>query len=104
MACDATKVVVGDGPARKELQSRYPNVEWAGYRYGTELTGYYADAHVFVFPSLPHPFGLVMLEAMACGTPVAAYPVTGPVDLVVEGLNGALDVDLGNAVRRALTV
>lgn len=101
---DAHKVVVGDGPARADLQSRYPNVEWAGYRYGTELAGYYADADVFVFPSRTDTFGLVMLEAMAAGTPVAAYPVTGPVDVVVDGVNGALDADLGAAVRRALTI
>ena len=101
---DATKVVVGDGPARAELQSRHPNVEWAGYRYGAELAAYYADADVFVFPSRTDTFGLVMLEAMSCGTPVAAFPVTGPVDVVVDGVNGALDVDLGAAVRRALTV
>ncbi len=100
----ATKVVVGDGPARAALQARHPEVEWAGYRYGAELTAYYADADVFVFPSRTDTFGLVMLEAMACGTPVAAYPVTGPVDVVVDGVNGALDVDLGNAIRSALTI
>jgi len=104
LQCDATKIVVGDGPARAELQKRYGDVEWAGYRYGDELAGYYADADVFVFPSRTDTFGLVMLEAMACGTPVAAYPVTGPVDVVVDGVNGALDADLGNAVRRALTI
>lgn len=104
LQCDATKVIVGDGPARKQLQARYPNVEWAGYRYGADLVAYYADADVFVFPSRTDTFGLVMLEAMSCGTPVAAFPVTGPVDVVVEGVNGALDVDLGAAVRRALTV
>ena len=101
---DATKVVVGDGPARKELQSRHPNVEWAGYRYGADLAAYYADADVFVFPSRTDTFGLVMLEAMSCETPVAAFPVTGPADVVVEGVNGALDTDLGAAVRRALTI
>lgn len=104
LPCDATKVVVGDGPARPALQRRYPNVEWAGYRYGDELAGYYADADAFVFPSRTDTFGLVMLEAMACGTPVAAYPVTGPIDVVVDGVNGALDADLGTAVSRALNV
>jgi glycosyltransferase involved in cell wall biosynthesis len=104
LPCDATKVVVGDGPARAELQARYSDVEWAGYRYGAELAAYYADADVFVFPSRTDTFGLVMLEAMACGTPVAAYPVTGPVDVVLDGVNGALDADLGSAIRRALTV
>lgn len=104
LRCDATKVVVGDGPARAELQRRYGDVEWAGYRYGPDLASYYADADVFVFPSRTDTFGLVMLEAMACGTPVAAYPVTGPIDVVVDGVNGALDADLGSAVRRALTI
>lgn len=104
LQCDADKVVVGDGPARAELQSRYPSVAWVGYRYGAELATHYADADVFVFPSRTDTFGLVMLEAMACGTPVAAYPVTGPVDVVVDGVNGALDSDLGAAVRRALTI
>lgn len=104
LPCDATKVVVGDGPARADLQRKYPDVEWAGYRYGVELAGYYADADVFVFPSRTDTFGLVMLEAMACGTPVAAYPVTGPIDVVVDGVNGALDPNLGAAVKRALTV
>ena len=102
--CDATKVVVGDGPARAALEARFPNVEWAGYRYGAELADYYANADVFVFPSRTDTFGLVMLEAMACGTPVAAFPVTGPIDVVVEGVNGALDADLGRAIRRALTI
>ena len=76
----------------------------AGYRYGSELADYYADADVFVFPSRTDTFGLVMLEAMACGTPVAAYPVTGPIDVVVDGVNGALDVDLGSAIRSALMI
>ncbi len=98
----ATKVVVGDGPARAELQRRYGVVEWAGYRYGADLAGFYAAADVFVFPSRTDTFGPVMLEAMACGTPVAAHPVTGPVDVVVDGVNGAPDTDLGRAVRRAL--
>ena len=104
LECDAEKVIVGDGPARAVLAARHPNVEWAGYRYGAELADFYANADVFVFPSRTDTFGLVMLEAMACGTPVAAFPVTGPVDVVVDGVNGALDVDLGRAVQRALTV
>jgi len=101
---DATKIVVGDGPARAALQARHPEVEWAGYRYGADLADYYANADVFVFPSRTDTFGLVMLEALACGTPVAAYPVTGPIDIVVEGVNGALDADLGAAIRRAMTI
>ena len=102
--CGAEKVIVGDGPARDALAARHLDVEWAGYRYGTELADYYANADVFVFPSRTDTFGLVMLEAMACGTPVAAFPVTGPIDVVVDGVNGALDADLGRAIRRALTI
>lgn len=100
----ADKVVVGDGPAKAELEAAYPEVEWLGFRHGQALVDEYARADVFVFPSLTDTFGLVMLEAMACGTPVAAFPVTGPIDIVVSGSNGALDADLGAAVRAALTV
>jgi glycosyltransferase involved in cell wall biosynthesis len=98
------KVVVGDGPARAELEHRYPEAIWRGYRHGEELVTEYADADVFVFPSRTDTFGLVLLEAMACGTPVAAYPVTGPLDVVQAGLTGVLDADLGTAVRGALTL
>ena len=101
---DATKVVVGDGPQREAMQSKYPDVQWLGYRKGQPLTDQYAQADVFVFPSLTDTFGLVMLEANACGTPVAAFPVTGPIDVVTEGVNGALDDDLHQAVQRALTL
>ncbi|MGD8416673.1 MAG: glycosyltransferase family 1 protein [Pseudomonadales bacterium] len=100
----ADKVVVGDGPARAVLERRYPQVQWLGFRKGAELVTEYAAADAFVFPSRTDTFGLVMLEANACGTPVAAYPVTGPKDVVIPGVNGALDVDLGTAVRRALLV
>ncbi|MEN9807860.1 MAG: hypothetical protein RL756_2380 [Pseudomonadota bacterium] len=101
---DADKVIVGDGPARPALQAAYPEAAWLGYRHGAELAAEYAAADVFVFPSRTDTFGLVMLEAMACGTPVAAYPVTGPRDVVVDGVNGALDTDLLAAVERALRV
>lgn len=99
---EADKRVVGDGPARAALQSRYPDVEWLGFRHGEALVTEYAQADVFVFPSRTDTFGLVMLEAMACGTPVAAFPVTGPRDVVVDGVTGCLDADLGRAVTRAL--
>lgn len=98
------KVVVGDGPARAALERRFPDAEWLGYRKGQALVNVYASADVFVFPSRTDTFGLVMLEAMACGTPVAAYPVTGPIDVIEEGLTGALDESLFNAVRRALVL
>lgn len=101
---DANKIVVGDGPARARLQRRYPGAEWVGFRHGDELARFYADADVFVFPSRTDTFGLVMLEAMATGTPVAAYPVTGPRDIVRDGVNGALCDDLNVAVDRASRV
>lgn len=102
LECPGRKVVVGDGPQRGSLQRRYPDIEFAGYCYGEALADWYARADVFVFPSRTDTFGLVMLEAMACGTPVAAFPVTGPLDLVTEGLTGALDEDLAAAIERAL--
>jgi glycosyltransferase involved in cell wall biosynthesis len=99
-----TKYVVGDGPALKQLRRDYPDVVYTGYRFGEELTRYLAAADVFVFPSRTDTLGLVLLEAMACGVPVAAYPVMGPIDVVDEGVTGALDEDLGTAIERALRV
>ncbi len=101
---DAEKVMVGDGPQRAELQARYPHAQWLGYRKGQPLVDEYAAADAFVFPSRTDTFGLVMLEALACGTPVAAYPVTGPKDVVRQGVTGWLDEDLNVAVRKALQV
>jgi glycosyltransferase involved in cell wall biosynthesis len=97
-----SKVVVGDGPQRAELARRFPEVHFAGWRQGQALARAYAGADVFVFPSRTDTFGLVMLEAMACGTPVAAYPVTGPLDIVPGSGAGVLDQDLGRAARAAL--
>lgn len=97
-----TKVVVGEGPALPALRRRHPEARFVGYLHGEELARELAAADVFVFPSRTDTFGVVMLEAMACGVPVAAYPVTGPVDVVVDGVTGALDEDLGVAARRAL--
>jgi len=93
------KVVVGDGPHRPELERRFPRIPFLGALHGEELVAAYADADVLVFPSKTDTFGIVMLEALACGTPVAAYPVPGPLD-VIGGKNavGALDEDLGRAV------
>jgi glycosyltransferase involved in cell wall biosynthesis len=99
---DATKIVVGDGPFRKELEKRYPDVKFVGVKRGRELAQYYANADVFVFPSINDTFGIVMIEAMACGTPVAAYPVTGPADVIMNGLTGVMDNSLVNAVDKAL--
>ena len=80
-----TKVVVGDGPLRESLAARYPQVWWAGYKTGRELGRHYAGSDVVVLPSRTETFGLVALESAACGTPVAAYPVGGPGDVVVDG-------------------
>jgi glycosyltransferase involved in cell wall biosynthesis len=95
------KVVVGDGPQLAELQMRYPQVTFTGFREGRELAQCYASADVFVFPSLTDTFGMVMLEAMASGVPVAAFPVIGPKDLVTQGVSGILDEDLRAAALSA---
>ncbi|PAX08401.1 glycosyltransferase family 4 protein [Sphingomonas lenta] len=97
-----SKVVVGDGPALEGLRRRFPEVHFLGARSGEALGAAYRSADVFVFPSRTDTFGLVMAEALACGLPVAAYPVTGPADVVTEEV-GALDDDLNAAVARALT-
>jgi glycosyltransferase involved in cell wall biosynthesis len=99
-----SKLIVGGGPDLEKLQRRYPDVLFVGYKFGEELARLLSAADVFVFPSRTDTFGLVMLEAMACGTPVAAFPVTGPIDVVTDGVNGALDEDLGVAFARALQV
>ena len=99
-----TKVVVGDGPARMSLAAKHPSAHFVGYQRGEDLARYMAAADVFVFPSLTDTFGLVMLEAMACGLPVAAFPVTGPIDVVSRGVTGVLDDDLARATREALTL
>jgi glycosyltransferase involved in cell wall biosynthesis len=97
-----TKLVVGDGPARAELERKYPDAVFLGYRRGEPLGAVYASADLFVFPSRTDTFGIVVIEALASGLPVAAYPVTGPMDIVTRDELGALDEDLGRAVERAL--
>jgi glycosyltransferase involved in cell wall biosynthesis len=97
-----SKVVVGDGPARAALERAYPEAHFLGPLSGRALAGAYAGADVFVFPSRTDTFGLVMIEALACGTPVAAYPVTGPVDIVTPD-TGALAETLEEAIAQALT-
>lgn len=97
-----TKYVVGDGPQRKELERRYPDVRFVGYKLGEELARHVAAADVFVFPSRTDTFGLVMLEALACGVPVAAYPVRGPQDVILSDKVGSLKEDLAEAVSAAL--
>ena len=99
-----SKVVVGGGPDLGRLRKIYPEAMFTGPRHGSELANMLSAADVFVFPSRTDTLGLVMLEAMACGVPVAAFPVPGPQDLVREGCTGALDTDLREAVFRALRI
>jgi glycosyltransferase involved in cell wall biosynthesis len=97
-----TKVVVGDGPERSRLQRRFPNAVFVGSKSGAELASFYQRSDVFVFPSRTDTFGLVLLEAMACGTPVAAFPVRGPIDVVRDPSAGVLHEDLREAALQAL--
>ncbi len=99
-----SKWVVGDGPQREALQRRYTNVHFAGFQQGEALARHYAAADACVFPSRTDTFGLVMLEAMACGTPVAAYPVPGPIDVIGTSGAGVLDEDLRRACLAALEI
>lgn len=96
-----SKVVVGDGPALATLKRRYPKVSFTGAMAGAELASAYAAADVLVFPSRTDTFGLVMIEALACGTPVAAYPVPGPIDILRDEV-GCMDPDLDLAIGEAL--
>jgi glycosyltransferase involved in cell wall biosynthesis len=102
LACPypGTKVVVGDGPARAALAAKFPEARFLGKRTGRDLAGCYAGADVFVFPSRTDTFGLVVIEALACGTPVAAFPVPGPLDIVTDEV-GALSDDLARAIDAA---
>ena len=99
-----TKVVVGDGPQRLALEQAYPWAKFVGERHGAALSRAYAGADVFVFPSDTDTFGLVLLESLACGTPIAALPVTGPADILANAGPGvgALDTDLRAAALQAL--
>ncbi len=97
-----SKIVVGDGPDLDMLRKKYPEVLFTGAKFGEELASWVAAADVFVFPSKTDTFGLVLLEALACGVPVAAYRVTGPKDIIDHGRIGYLDDDLKTAVMNAL--
>jgi glycosyltransferase involved in cell wall biosynthesis len=109
-----TKVIVGDGPARAHLQARYPDAVFLGTRHGAELASIYTSADVFVFPSKTDTFGLVMLEALAAGVPVAGYPVQGPLDIIgtegrgphstLDRVIGCLKTDLAEAINAALAL
>ena len=98
------KIMVGDGPMLETYKKQYPDVEFVGFKTGQDLAIYYANADVFVFPSRWETFGLVMIEAMACGTPVAAYPCAGPLDVVEPGITGFMDLDLASAVHRCMAL
>jgi glycosyltransferase involved in cell wall biosynthesis len=99
-----TKVVVGDGPSRADLERRYPEAVFTGVRHGDDLARLFAGADAFVFPSRTDTFGLVLLEALASGTPVAAFPVTGPIDVIGTAPVGVLSDDLRQAALGALEV
>ncbi len=96
------KIMVGDGPMLETYKKQYPDVHFTGYKTGVDLARYYANAEVFVFPSRWETFGIVMIEAMACGTPVAAYPCQGPEDVIDEGITGCMNEELKQAVKDAL--
>jgi len=97
-----TKMIVGDGPQLAALKAKYKDVHFAGARHGAELARYYAASDCFVFPSRTDTYGLVVLEALACGVPVAAYPVQGPADIIGDSPVGAIDEDLKAGALRAL--
>lgn len=90
--------IVGDGPYRKELERKYPHVEFVGWKSGKDLAQYYRNADVLCFPSRTDTFGIVMIEAMTMGTPVAAYPVAGPIDVIEQGVTGFMNEDLEDAI------
>lgn len=99
---EGSKLVVGDGPQLAELQRKYPDVHFVGVKEGEDLAAHFAASDVFVFPSRTDTFGLVLLEALACGIPVAAYPVPGPLDVIGDAPVGCLHEDLKTAVQNAL--
>jgi glycosyltransferase involved in cell wall biosynthesis len=99
-----SKLVVGDGPQLPDLRRKYPETRFVGAKVGDELAAHYAAADLFVFPSRTDTFGLVLLEALASGLPVAAYPVPGPLDIIDGTGVGVLDEDLAAAARRAIAI
>jgi glycosyltransferase involved in cell wall biosynthesis len=104
LALPGEKWVAGQGPAAEKLRRRHPEARWFGLLQARELAALYRSADVLVFPSKTDTFGLVMLEALACGTPVAAYPVAGPIDVIGGSGGGVLDDDLGTACLAALGI
>lgn len=99
-----SKVVIGDGPMREKLKEKYPQALFTGYLHNGNYARHLAAADCFVFAGKADTFGLVMLEALSSGVPVAAYPVPGPRDVIEDGVSGALDEDLATAVKRALKI
>lgn len=97
-----TKILVGDGPYLNEIKAKYPDVIYPGYKFGKSLSHYYANADVFVFPSKTDTFGIVMLESISCGTPIAAFPVTGPIDVIIPDITGVMDNNLNMAIEKCL--
>ena len=95
-------MVVGDGPQLKKLKAKFPDTVFVGFQSGEPLAQYVAAADVFVFPSLTDTFGIVLLDALASGVPVAAFPVTGPVDVITSDKVGKLDDNLKKAITEAL--
>lgn len=104
MPWQGAKVVIGDGPSREELEKQYTDAVFLGNKMGEELAEYYRSADVFVFPSRTDTFGIVLIEALASGLPVAGYTVTGPIDIITQDFLGALSNDnLAEAAQKALT-
>lgn len=102
MEWTGSKVIVGDGPDFRTLKEKYPNAYFTGVQKGEALARHYQSADVFVFPSKTDTFGMVLVEAMACGLPLAGYPVTGPIDIITADFLGSVDDDLSQAARKAL--
>ena len=101
---DYDLIIVGDGPYRAELERKLPKAKFLGYLHGQDLVNQYALADVFVFPSVTDTFGVVIIEALAQGCPVAAYPVAGPIDIIKNGVTGYLDNNLAQSVRNCLAL
>ena len=97
-------MIVGDGPSRRALETAYPDAHFVGSKNSEALAVYYASSDVFVFPSRTDTFGMVLLEALACGLPVAALPVAGPLDVIGDSGAGVLDEDLRAACLQALDI
>ncbi len=102
MQWDGTKVIVGDGPDKDMLKKKYPDAVFTGVKKGKDLAACYQSSDVFVFPSRTDTFGMVIIEALACGLPVAGYPVTGPIDIITQPFLGALNDDLSKAATLAI--